>query len=96
IAGGLAALSAASLPVYGALATRQSVVAAADASALAAADVAVGIAAGFPCEAASRVAVVNGASVVSCRLDGLVATVTVSRWILGIPVTATATAGPPG
>lgn len=96
IASGVAALAAASLPLYGALATRQSVVAAADASALAAADAAVGIAAGFPCEVAARVAVGNGASVVTCRTDGLVATVVVARSILGIPVTATATAGPPG
>ena len=96
LASGLAALTAASLPLYGALATRHSVMAAADASALAAADAAVGIAAGFPCELAAQVASANGAAVVSCRIDGLVATVVVDRPILGIPVTATATAGPPG
>jgi secretion/DNA translocation related TadE-like protein len=95
IASGVAALAAASLPLYGALATRQSVVAAADAAALAAADVAVGIAPGFPCESAARAAAANGAAVLACRTDGLVATVTAGRSILGIPVTATATAGPP-
>lgn len=96
LAVGLAGLAAACLPVYGALATRQAVAGAADAAALAAADVAVGIHPGFPCEAAGRVAAANGADVLECELDGLVATIVVGRHILGIPVTATATAGPPG
>ena len=94
LAAALAALAATALPLYGALAVKQSVAAAADAAALAAADVAVGRASGFPCEVAARVAAANGASVTACVLDGLVATVTVSRSLAGIAVSATATAGP--
>lgn len=94
--GALAALTALTVPLYSALAMKQSVSAAADAAALAAADVAVGRAPGFPCEVAARVAEANGASVATCTLDGLVATVTVARTLLGVPVSATATAGPPG
>ena len=95
LAVGLAGLAAACLPVCGALATRQAVAGAADAAALAAADVAVGIHPGLPCAQADQVAAANGAELLACELDGLVATVTVSRGILGIPVTARATAGPP-
>ncbi len=89
------ALTTLALPLYSALATRQAVAAAADAAALAAADVAVGIVPGFPCEQAALVASANGAVLRSCELDGLVATVTVERALLGIPARASATAGPP-
>lgn len=95
LAAGLIGLAGMYLPVYAALATRQAVAGAADAAALAAADVAVGIHPGYPCEAAERVATANGASLLDCELDGLMASVTVGRGILGIPVTARATAGPP-
>jgi secretion/DNA translocation related TadE-like protein len=81
-------------PLYMGLAARQSVAGAADAGALAAADIAVGRVPGVPCEAASRVAAANGASIVSCDVDGLIVTVTARRTLLGIAVTATATAGP--
>ncbi len=91
----IVALTSMALPLYSVLVVRQSVAAAADAAALAAADVAVGRAAGTPCEVAARVAAANGASVTSCELDGLVATVTAARPVLGFAVTATATAGPP-
>lgn len=84
------------LPLYMSLAARQSVVAAADAAALAAADVAVGIRAGFPCELAAEVAAANGASLAFCEVDGLVATVSTRRNFLGFSLTARATAGPPG
>ncbi len=94
LAAAIAALTATVLPLYSALAVKQSVAAAADAAALAAADAIVGRAAGFPCEVAARVAAANGASVTACDLDGLVATVSVSRQIVGIAVTARATAGP--
>jgi secretion/DNA translocation related TadE-like protein len=96
LVGGLAALTALSLPLYMGLATRQAVAAAADAAALAAADVASGLVSGYPCATAARVAAANGASLVSCAVDGLVATVSASRGILGVAVVATATAGPPG
>jgi secretion/DNA translocation related TadE-like protein len=92
---GVVALAGLAVPLYSALATRQAVAAAADASALAAADVAVGIAPGFPCAQAEVVASANGARLRSCELDGLIATVTVERSLLGIPAVASATAGPP-
>ncbi len=68
---------------------------AADAAALAAADSASGAVAGIPCEQADRLAGAFGASVVSCEVDGLVATVAVTATFAGIPATATARAGPP-
>ncbi len=95
LVGTVALLTSLSLPLYMGLAMRQAVAAAADAAALAAADVAVGIVAGYPCETARRVAAANGASLEECELDGLVATVSASRSILGIPVVSYATAGPP-
>ena len=84
------------LPLYAALATRHSATAAADAAALAAADVASGLVPGQPCDSAARVAAANGASLEACSLDGLVATVTVGRAILGISLRESATAGPAG
>lgn len=94
LAGALVALTGTALTAYAALATRHSVTAAADAAALAAADVAAGAVAGYPCETAGSVAAANGSALVSCELDGLVVTVVASRVLLGIPVTAAATAGP--
>jgi len=95
-AGGLVALSALSIPLYLGLVTRQAVAGAADAAALAGADVASGLVSGYPCKTAARVATANGASLASCAVDGLVVTVSVSRRILGIAVIARATAGPAG
>ena len=92
---GITALAALTVPLYSAFAIKQSVAAAADAAALAAADVAIGRAAGYPCEVATRVAAANGASVTACTVDGLVATVSVGRNVFGLPISATATAGPP-
>ncbi|MCU1579379.1 MAG: hypothetical protein JWP19_1583 [Rhodoglobus sp.] len=93
--GAVAALASLSIPLYMGFALRQSVAAAADAAALAAADVAVGIVPGYPCDVAAGVAAANGASLSSCVADGLVITVSATRSILGIPVTSYATAGPP-
>lgn len=93
---GLAALATLLIPLYMGLATRQAVAAAADAAALAGADVASGLIPGFPCETAARVAAGNGAGLASCVVDGLIVTVTASRSIVGVAVTSTATAGPPG
>jgi len=92
----IAVLTAVLVPLYSALATRSSVGAAADAAALAAADVAVGIAPGIPCDSARRVASAQGVALVSCAVDGLIVTVVASRRILGVDVSAAATAGPPG
>jgi secretion/DNA translocation related TadE-like protein len=95
VVGGLVALTGTVLPAYAALAVRQSVAGAADAAALAGADVAVGIAPGYPCEVAARVAAANGSGLASCQVDGLIVTVEASRIILGIAAVSSATAGPP-
>jgi secretion/DNA translocation related TadE-like protein len=68
---------------------------AADAAALAAADVAVGLVPGAPCELAAAVAEGNGASLTACEVDGLVATVTAGATVAGLPISATSSAGPP-
>ena len=96
IIGALCALTALVLPLYTVLVIRASVAGAADAAALAAADARVGRATGFPCEQAAVVAEANGADLVSCTVDGLVVTVSVSRPVAGFVVRAAATAGPPG
>jgi secretion/DNA translocation related TadE-like protein len=83
------------VPLFIGLALRASVEGTADASALAAADVASGIFPGSPCEVATTVARGNGASVTACDVDGLVVTVVVKVSFWGIPLVATATAGPP-
>ncbi|WP_166866473.1 MULTISPECIES: Rv3654c family TadE-like protein [unclassified Salinibacterium] len=78
-----------------AFAARQRVVAAADAAALAAADVRLGVVAGDPCAVADRVARAHGARLTSCALDGAVATVEASAELLGVPIRITSRAGPP-
>jgi secretion/DNA translocation related TadE-like protein len=83
------------LPLSTVYLARESLSAAADAAALAAADAAVGITPGYPCEAARAAATANGGQLTGCDLDGLVATVTVTGSILGFTLTARATAGPP-
>lgn len=78
-----------------ALITRQRASGAADAAALAAADAASGAVPGIPCAVAEDVAGANGAALASCRVDGLVATVSVSARVSLFPVSARARAGPP-
>ena len=85
---GLAAVASAA--VFG-----QRLAAAADATALAAADAASGAVPGVPCERAAQLAEVSGAALATCDLDGLIATVTVSARFGPIPATASARAGPP-
>ncbi|SDH77841.1 hypothetical protein [Agrococcus jejuensis] len=68
--------------------------AAADAAALSAADAAAGWASDDPCTRAGMVAAANGATVVACSLEGLTATI-VAADAGGLPVRATAVAGPP-
>ena len=75
------------------LVARQRTIAAADAAALAAADVLLGAAPGDPCAVASSVAERNGATLETCELDGYVATVTASSWVGGAPIVARSTAG---
>jgi len=84
------------VPVSEALVMKQCVVAAADAAALAAADTASGVIAGIPCDTGARTAERNGASLTACAVDGVVATVTASSSWLGMPISVTARAGPPG
>lgn len=88
-------LTALSIPLYSVLAAKQAVAGAADAAALAAADVAVGRIPGVPCSAAGTMAAANKAKLVGCRADGLVVTVRAEVGVFGFAVGATATAGPP-
>lgn len=91
---GIVSLLGLVLPLSLAIAARHTVTAAADAGALAAADTAIGIHAGFPCARAAQVVEANGASLTGCTVDGLVATVEAVRVVIGISVTVRATAGP--
>lgn len=94
----LALLSVLAIAVVGvgvALAARQRVIAAADAGALAAADTALGIHPGVPCLVAEAVVAAQDAALTSCRVEGVVATVTASATIAGVLVEARARAGPP-
>lgn len=95
IVGGVVAVTGLALPLYMGYAVRQAVAGAADAAALAAADTASGLLPGYPCDAAAVVAAANGSGLASCEVDGLVATVTATRYLLGFAVSARATAGPP-
>jgi secretion/DNA translocation related TadE-like protein len=91
----LAVLTLSAVGVGAALAQRQRVIAAADAGALAAADTALGIHPGVPCEQAARVVAAHGATLVGCDVEGVVATVSASARVAGVLVTAQARAGPP-
>ncbi|WP_137843265.1 Rv3654c family TadE-like protein [Microbacterium sp. 2FI] len=73
----------------------QRLAAAADAAALAAADTASGAAHGIPCERADEVAHAHDAVLAECRLEGLIATVSVTTSFGGVEATARARAGPP-
>ena len=95
IVAGLVCVTAMLVPFYSVLVKKQALAGAADAAALAAADVRVGLEAGEPCAAAARVATANGGSLASCSVDGLVVTVVVSSSIAGFAVGVAATAGPP-
>ncbi len=88
-------LTALVIPLYWALSVRHALAGAADAAALAAADTASGLVPGYPCDNAERLAAANDAHIEECAVDGRIVTVTASRRILGILVTASATAGPP-
>ena len=83
------------LPVATVLSAQQRVAGAADASALAAADIAVGIRAGSPCPIAATVTAANNARLDGCLVDGTTATVRVTASVLGFEVSARATAGRP-
>jgi secretion/DNA translocation related TadE-like protein len=94
-----AVLAVAALAGAQALAERSRVAGAADASALAAADVVAGLVAGEggPCARAASLAGANAVELDSCEVDGTAVTVVVtgSAALLGVVVRAAATAGPP-
>ena len=94
LAGAIVCLAAVVVPLYAVLAARSATASAADSAALAAADARVGAVTGYPCERAAEVAAANGATMTSCTVDGLVATVTVQRQLAGFTIRQTATAGP--
>jgi secretion/DNA translocation related TadE-like protein len=77
------------------LAVGRSVANAADSAALAAADTASGAIAGYPCPAADAIATLNEVAVTRCVVAGLIASVSVTRTVLGIELSASARAGPP-
>jgi secretion/DNA translocation related TadE-like protein len=95
LGGAVATLTALALPLYIGLAERHSIASAADAAALAAANVASGLFVGYPCAKAATVAAANTTEITRCEIDGLIVTVGVTGAVLGIPVTVVATAGPP-
>ena len=91
----MVSLCALAVPLCSVLVVKQLAAGAADAAALAAADVAVGRASGIPCTVAGQVAAANATSLTACAPDGLVVTVRVEKEVLGFAVVASATAGPP-
>jgi secretion/DNA translocation related TadE-like protein len=94
VAGCVVTAVAVMIPLYMGLSQREALEGAADATALAGADVASGISPGSPCEVAGRVAGSDGAAMTSCVVDGLVVTVRVERDYLGLQLTESASAGP--
>ncbi|MEP6482775.1 MAG: Rv3654c family TadE-like protein [Rhodoglobus sp.] len=84
----------AGVSLAGGLTVRQRVIGAAELAALGAADAASGAIGGAPCEVAAAVARGNGARLARCESDGLVVSVTAAGTFAGIPITATARAGP--
>ncbi len=92
--GAIVVLVGVALPLYMGIAEKHSVLAAADAGALAAADTIGGVVDGDPCSLAARVVDANGAQLSSCEVDGAVVTVRVASTILGLIVSGSATAGP--
>ena len=100
VLGAVVLLAVTMIPLGGAFVASQGAANAADAAALAAADVASGLIPGVACEAAARAASVNGAALAGCELKGAVAQVSVTLdWsALGwaMSSSARARAGPPG
>lgn len=96
IVAALVTVTALLLPLGSALVVRQLVAGAADAAALAAADVASGLLPGVPCSVAETVTAAHGVVLTGCSVTGAVVVVSAERSVLGIPVIATSRAGPPG
>ncbi|MER3388415.1 MAG: hypothetical protein RJQ01_00125 [Microcella sp.] len=99
VVGVLAAVVIAGLTLVGAASAvvgAQRAGAAADAAALAAADVMLGWISGDPCATAERVARAHGAELAACRPQGFSMVVTVRVPVFGLAVERSARAGPPG
>ncbi len=92
----VAAVTAAAILVSGAWTARHRAGIAADAAALAAAEVAVGRAGGEPCAQARLVARANGAGLGECTVVGVVVQVTAVVPYAGRQAEVAARAGPPG
>ncbi|MBK4348811.1 Rv3654c family TadE-like protein [Lacisediminihabitans changchengi] len=92
---GMLCLAGVCAPLLAALPALQKTAGAADASALAAADVASGALPGVPCDAAGRVARANGVALARCEVDGTIVTTSVSTLVAGFHIAASATAGSP-
>jgi len=92
--GAVFTLTAVLVPVLAQLPVSQAVQGAADAAALAAADTASGLVPGVPCDAAARAAELNAAALSGCTVDGLIATVSVSRGVGLVTLGSSARAGP--
>jgi secretion/DNA translocation related TadE-like protein len=92
--GALFTVTAVLIPILALLPINQAVQGAADAAALAAADTASGLLPGVPCDTAARAAEMNGAHLAGCAIDGLIATVSVSRPAGLITIGSRARAGP--
>lgn len=95
IVGAVVALTAMVVPAVNTFVASQRAVNAADAAALAAADVISGLLPGVACELAAHVAARNGAVLNSCKPQGAVVTVVVTVSSLGFELTGSARAGPP-
>ncbi|CAM5501672.1 Secretion/DNA translocation related TadE-like protein OS=Leifsonia shinshuensis OX=150026 GN=HNR13_003456 PE=4 SV=1 [Leifsonia shinshuensis] len=89
-------LTAAVVGVSGAWGARQRAAVAADAAALAAADIAVGRRGGDPCSQAEAVARADGAVIRACVIAGVIVTVEAAVPYHGWEASASARAGPPG
>ncbi|TDX75937.1 secretion/DNA translocation related TadE-like protein [Rathayibacter sp. PhB151] len=95
VVAGTILVTAAVLAGCGGVAGHQRAVAAADAAALAAADVASGLLPGEPCGAAERVAGAMTATIAGCAVEGGVATVEVVVSVGPLVLPARSRAGPP-
>jgi secretion/DNA translocation related TadE-like protein len=84
----------AALGLASALAARQRVVAAADASALAAADTLLGVVPGDPCALAAEVAAARLVALADCECEGAEARVTIAATWFGLPIAGESRAGP--
>lgn len=89
------AVAALVLPMAVLLDARHRAAAAADAAALAAADVAVGAAPGEPCSTAERIAAEADARITRCTVREATVRIETSVDALGIAIPAAAVAGPP-